>query len=213
MRVGGGDDSFPVSLKNSKGSPKVIYCLGNLELLNQPAVAVVGSRQMSEYGKNAVNSLVPDLVNKGLVIVSGMALGVDAWAHEVCLNCGGKTVAVLASGVDLPTPKTNELLYRRILENGGLVVSEYPNGSWPSKSKFLERDRIIAGLSLGVLVIEGRERSGTRVIARLAAEMGREVWAVPGRIDEANSWTPNYLIKNGATLVEKAEDIWQTLRM
>lgn len=198
---------MPDRLRLINDCSEKLYCLGDLSLLEAKSVAVVGSRQMSDYGKYAVKCFVPKLVRAGLVIVSGMALGVDSFSQEVCLNCGGKTIAVLASGVDVPSPKSNERLYHRILKEGGLIISEYPNGTRPDKDKFLERDAVMARLGLGVLVIEGRERSGTRVIARLAAEQGREVWAVPGRIDQEGSWTPNYLIKNGAGLVTKAEDI------
>ena len=161
-------------------------------------MAVVGSRKMSAYGKRVVEWLIPQLVVRGYVIVSGMALGVDAWAHNLCLDCGGKTIAVLASGVDVASPKTNEWLYDRIIASGGLIVSEHKNGTQPKPTYFLERNSVIAGLSRAVIVVEGSRRSGTLVTAKCALEQGKEVWAVPGNIFEENSFTPNWLIKNGA---------------
>lgn len=175
-----------------------LYTLGNTLLLKRKMIAVVGSRQMSDYGRRMVEKIVPKLVNDGWVIVSGMALGVDAWAQSVCINNGGQTVAVLASGVDQPTPASNRWLYEKILKNNGLVVSEYKNGTEPNRSMFLARNRVIARLSTAVVVIEGRKQSGTLVTAKAAVEMGREVWAVPGKITDEGSFAPNYLIKNGA---------------
>lgn len=203
------DKNFPKLLKQIYESPSEIYCLGNVDLLNEEKIiAVVGSRQMSRYGKEAINILIPELVKNNFVIVSGMALGVDAEVHKVCLENKGKTIAVLASGVDVVSPKSNEWIYKMILENNGLIISEYKNATMPQKENFLKRNRIVAGISKGVLVIEGGRRSGSLVTAKLALEQGREVMAVPGRINDENSWTPNYLIKNGAIIVTELQDVF-----
>ena len=172
---------------------------------------MVGSRKMSEYGKWVIGEIVPELVRNNIVIVSGMAFGVDAEAQRVCVENGGKTIAVLASGVDVISPKSNRWIYEMILKNKGLIVSEYENGTEPSAEKFLVRNRIISGLSLGVLVIEGAKRSGAMATAADAAKQGREVWAVPGRINDENSATPNWLIKNGAKLVTEVGEILEDL--
>ena len=203
---------FPYLLREAGKDVSGIYCLGNVELLKtNRVVAVVGSRQMSEYGKNVTKALVKKLVSADIVIVSGLAFGVDAEAHRICLDNGGKAIAVLASGVDVVSPMGNRKIYEEILGNGGLVVSEYVDGTRPDRGKFLERNRIVAGLSKGVVVVEGGRRSGTLVTARLAGEYGREVWAVPGRIDEENSFAPNYLIKNGAEVILSLEDFSDSL--
>lgn len=199
-------------LKQISDCPKKLYCLGNVDLLKErKAVAVVGSRRMSEYGKWVVGKMVPELVKHNIVIVSGMAFGVDAEAQRVCIENGGKTIAVLASGVDVVSPKGNRWLYEMILKNRGLIASEYKNGMKASAEKFLVRNRIISGLSLGVLVIEGAKRSGAMNTAAQGARQGREVWAIPGRINDENSATPHWLIKNGAKLVSNVEDILEDL--
>ena len=199
-------------LKQINDRPAKLFCLGNEELLKEEKlVAVVGSRRMSEYGKWVIREMVPELVKNSIVIVSGMAFGVDAEAQRVCIENGGKTIAVLASGVDVVSPKGNEWLYQMILKNRGLIVSEYKNGTEPSADKFLSRNRIISGLSLGVLVVEGAARSGAMNTAANAAKYGREVWAVPGRINDENSATPNWLIKNGAKLVSEVGEILEDL--
>jgi len=204
--------SFSYLLRQVGDCPSKLYCLGNLELLKEKKIlAVVGSRNISEYGRIIVKEAVPELVGAGIIIASGMALGVDAEAQKVCIENSGKTIAVLASGVDVASPMSNKWLYEMILKNNGLIISEYTNGTLPTPENFLARNRIISGLAKGVMVIEGSSRSGTLVTARLAAEQGREVWAVPGRINDANSAAPNYLIKNGANIFLGAEEIIQNL--
>jgi DNA processing protein len=203
---------FSALLKNIIDCPKGLYCLGNLDLLKEnKTIAIVGSRNMSIYGRKVIGELVPELVRNNFIIVSGMALGVDAEVQKTCLDWGGKTIAVLASGVDVVSPKINTWLYKRIINEGGLIVSEYPDQTTPKPRKFLERNRIISGLSLGVLVIEGSSKSGTLVTAKYAIEQGREVLAIPGRIDDENSFAPNFLIKNGAQIVSSAKEITETL--
>lgn len=205
-------NDFPSLLKEINNCPEKIFCMGNLGLLKEKKVmAVVGSRKISQYGKRLVEMIVPNLAANDIVVVSGMALGVDAEAQRVCLEMKGKTIAVLASGVDVVSPKSNKWLYQQIIENNGLILSEYKNGTLPCKRNFLDRNRIISGLSLGVLVIEGDVNSGTLITAKYAAEQGREVMAFPGRIDEENSKAPNYLIKNGARLVTEVGDILEAI--
>jgi DNA processing protein len=188
--------------------PNKLFYLGNKNLLNEEKIiAVVGSRKMSDYGKEVIGKIVPELVKNNFCIISGMAFGVDAEAQKTVLDYGGKTIAVLGSGVDVVSPKGNQWLYERILKENGLIVSEYVLGTQPSPQNFLARNRIIAGLSQGVLVIEGGKRSGTLVTAKYAIEQGKEVMAVPGRITEENSIAPNFLIKNGIQIVTEVSDI------
>jgi DNA processing protein len=160
----------------------LLYYMGDKDLLKcDKLVAMVGSRRMSEYGKSVIEKLVPQMVKKGMVIVSGMAFGVDAWVQNTCVENGGKTIAVLASGPDKPTPMSNAWLYEKILRSGGLVVSTKDFGKEVgSKYDFLERNRIVAMISKAVVVVEGGERSGSVNTARTAVEMGIEVGAIPG---------------------------------
>ena len=185
-----------------------LYCLGNEELLKEKKmIAVVGSREMSDYGRKMIEKFVPELVKMGYVIVSGMAFGVDAWAHKITLDNKGKTIAVLASGVDMPTPKSNKFIYERILKEKGLIVSQFINGTIPKPINFLQRNEVVVDLVSKVLVIEGDNHSGALVTAKMAIDKGREVYCIPGRIGDMNSFTPNFLIKNGANLVMEMDDI------
>ena len=182
--------------------------LGNRELLKEKKlIAVVGSREMSVYGQKMIEKFVPDLVKKGFVIVSGMAFGVDAWAHKVALDNKGGAIAVLASGVDMPTPKGNKWIYDRILKEKGLIVSRFENGTIPRPVNFLQRNEVIVDLVSKVLVIEGDNHSGALVTAKMACDKGKDVYCLPGRIGDVNSFTPNFLIKNGAILVTEVGDI------
>lgn len=214
VEIGIKDKRFPKLLREIPDCPGKLFCLGNLDLLKEnKKIAVVGSRQMSWYGQSMVRNLVPELVRNNWVIVSGMALGIDAEAHKICLENKGKTIAVLASGVNIISPKSNEYIYQNILKNGGLIVSEYKDNTLVQNVNFLRRNRIISGMSLGVLVVEGSQRSGSLVTAKMALEQGREVMAVPGRISDENSFTPNFLIKNGGLLVMTADDILKNLKL
>lgn len=200
---------FPDYLRHIPNPPKLLYCRGNVDLLDRPAIAVVGTRKMTSYGGQAADAVAQELVRAGVVVVSGMALGVDARAHTSTLDAGGSTIAVLGSGIDTLTPFTNERLGRRILENKGLVVSEYP-GTYPADQwTFPARNRIISGLSLGVVIIEADRESGSLITARHALEQGRDVFAVPGNIFAASSSGTNYLIAQGARPVLAASDIVQ----
>ncbi|MDP4009480.1 MAG: DNA-processing protein DprA [Candidatus Shapirobacteria bacterium] len=214
VEIGIKDKRFPELLREIPDCPGKLFCLGNIELLKEnKKIAVVGSRQMSWYGQSMMRNLVPELVRNNWVIVSGMALGIDAEAHKICLENKGKTIAVLASGVNIISPKSNEYIYQNILKNGGLIVSEYKDNTLIQNVNFLRRNRIISGMSLGVLVVEGSQRSGSLVTAKMALEQGREVMAVPGRISDENSFTPNFLIKNGGLLVMNADDILKNLKL
>ena len=207
-----GDERYPKSLLNTDNPPEQLFYRGNWsEEIFLKCLAVVGSRKMSEYGKRVVERLVPKLVEKGIVIVSGFMYGVDSEAHWQCLRGGGKTVAVLGNGLDILYPKNNGRLYDSILNKGGLVMSEYENDFGPKKWTFPERNRIVAGLSKAVLVIEGGERSGTLITARLAAEQGKTVMVVPNPIDSLVSRGANLLIREGAVPVRGMGDIMEEL--
>jgi len=176
-------------------------------------VAVVGTRRISPYGRACAETLTNEVVRLGLPVVSGLALGIDGAAHEAAVRSGGKTVAVIGGGVDGPSisPGSHVGLAKRILEAGGAIVSEYPPGAPSLPHHFPERNRLIAALSRAVLVIEAPHKSGAMITAKLALDMGREVWAVPGAITQENSQGPNELIRNGATPITGPEDIAQAL--
>lgn len=207
------DKNYPRLLKEINDPPFVLYYLGDIGTINEfdKCIAVVGTRKMTSYGKEAAERVVSGLTNAGYTIVSGMAYGIDAVAHRIAIKTDGKTIAVFGGGVDHVYPVSNTTLYFQIVKKGGLVLSEYPPGFRPSKNTFPQRNRIISGLSLGVVVIEGAKRSGTLITARHAAEQGRDVFAVPGPITSRNSSATSYLIKQGAKLVEKAEDILEEI--
>jgi len=172
-----------------------------------PCVAVVGSRKCSTYGENASEMLSRDLAANGVCVVSGLARGIDTAAHRGAIAAKGKTIAVLGTGIDGVYPKENAKLTNQILDAGGAVVSQFPLGTPPLRDNFPYRNRIISGLSLGVLLVEASERSGSLITARLAMEQNREVLAVPGNITSKNSFGTNYLIKSGAKLVQQWQDV------
>jgi DNA processing protein len=176
--------------------------------LDQPCIGVVGSRKASTYGQNAALMLARDLAQRGITVVSGFARGIDAAAHRGALEAGGRTVAVLGTGIDEIYPRDHKKLAEEILAHGGAVVSQFPLGTPPVSENFPYRNRIISGLSLGVVVVEAAENSGSLITARLAMEQNREVFAVPGNITSRNSFGTNYLIKGaGAKLVQQWQDI------
>lgn len=202
------DSQFPESLKNIGDPPLALFIKGNPEcLLKGLNIAVVGTRKVSAYGRQVTTFFSSQLAKNGATIVSGMAFGVDTVAHEGCLEGGGKTIAVLGSGVDIIYPPRNRLLYHRILERGGAIVSELPPGCMPKPFTFVLRNRIIAGLSRGVLVVEGGLSSGSMITATYAIEQGRDVFAVPMPILSPMSAGPNSLLKQGGKLVLDPEDI------
>lgn len=195
-------------LKNIFDPPKLLNIWGTLPDFNvHPPVAVVGSRKPSDYGQTAAYELSKKLAEAGFCIVSGLAYGIDSIAHRACVENGGVTVAVLGSGVDNIYPASHKKLAEQIVATGGTVISEYEMGALPLKHHFPERNRIISGLSLGILVVEAAIDSGTLITARSALEQGREVFAVPGHIGEVNSAGTHKLIRDGAALVESAQDI------
>ncbi|OGG23805.1 DNA protecting protein DprA [Candidatus Gottesmanbacteria bacterium RIFCSPLOWO2_01_FULL_43_11b] len=204
--------TYPRLLAEISDPPDVLYVKGDLATVNlEKTIAVVGTRTMTPYGRKITKHLVTDLVKKGFTIVSGMAIGVDSIAHQSAIDKGGKTIAVLGCGVDIIFPPSNARLYWNIVNGNGVVVSEIPPGTRTSKEQFVTRNRIISGLSLGVVVIEGSDHSGALITAKYAAEQGREVFAVPGPITSKMSQATNILLKNGAKLVESADDIIEEL--
>ncbi len=205
------DPNFPKRLAEIYDPPLVLYVKGSLEVINRYGVAVVGTRHPTPYGLGMAERLSCDLAARGLVIVSGMARGIDSAAHRGCLTAQGSTMAVWGTGIDVPYPKENAKLADQILANGGAIISEFPLGTFPAPQNFPIRNRIISGMAIGVLVIEAGEYSGTRVTARCALEQGRDVYAVPGNVTNKLSWGPNTLIKQGAALVATWEDVWEAL--
>ena len=200
------DRDYPENLRKISDAPPVLYVKGRILPQDSLAIGVVGARYATIYGRQVTEKLVFGLVNSGTTIVSGMARGIDSFAHRSALEAGGRTIAVLGSGVDLIYPPENKGLYEAIIKNGA-VVSEFPLGFPSMPSNFPARNRIISGLSLGVLVTEAAVDSGSLITAGQAAEQGREVFAVPGPIYSTKSQGTNYLIQKGAKLVSSVEDI------
>jgi DNA processing protein len=205
------DERYPARLKEIYDPPLVLYVRGDAALLSQPGLGVVGTRHPTPYGIGMAERLANDLASRGLVIISGMARGVDTHAHRGALNGKGKTIAVWGTGIDVPYPRENKRIADAILAAGGALISEFPVGAFPAPQNFPIRNRIISGLSFGVLVVEAGEYSGTRITARCALEQGREILAVPGNVTNRNSWGPNTLIKQGAKLTATWEDVWEEL--
>lgn len=204
------DPRFPQRLRHIYDCPALLYVKGELQGIDI-SIAVVGSRNASVYGKYTTERLCRELALSGMTIVSGMARGIDASAHKGALSVKGRTIAVLGSGLDVIYPPENETLFHEISRSGA-VVSEYPFGTRPNAPNFPARNRIISGMSLGVVVVEATEKSGSLITARIALEQGRDVFAVPGSIDEAGSRGTNRLIKEGAKLVENVDDILSEIR-
>lgn len=200
------NEAYPPLLKQIPDAPLLLYVRGDLKVLSQYAVAVVGSRRPSAYGSSVAHRLAHDLAQRQLVVVSGLARGVDSAAHRGALEAKGKTVAVMGSGIDVMYPRENKKLADEIAKSGA-VISEFPLGTGPTPENFPIRNRIISGLSLGVVVVEAAEYSGSLITARLALEQNREVFAVPGNITSAQSFGPNHLIKQGAKLVDQWMDV------
>ncbi|HLI30522.1 MAG TPA: DNA-processing protein DprA [Terriglobia bacterium] len=204
--LGFSDPAYPPLLKQIADPPLALYVKGDVSTLCQHAVAMVGSRRPSAYGSSVAHRLAADLAQRQVVIVSGMARGIDSAVHRGALEAGGKTVAVLGSGLDVIYPRENKKLADRIVEQGAMV-SEFPLGAPPLPENFPIRNRIISGLSLGVTIVEAAEYSGSLITARLALEQNREVFAVPGNITSPQSFGPNLLIKQGAKLVDQWLDV------
>lgn len=203
------DGVYPSLLREIFDPPITLYVRGAWsECLEKPCVAIVGSRRCSTYGQNTATMLARDLAQRGVTIISGLARGIDAAAHRGALEAGGKTVAVMGTGLDEVYPRDHRKLVDQILAAGGALVSEFPLETPPAPQNFPYRNRVISGLSLGVLIVEAAENSGSLITARLAMEQNREVWAVPGNITSRNSFGTNYLIKGaGAKLVQQWQDV------
>src|ERR1017187_7641043 len=206
-----GCPDYPERLKEISDPPPVLWVRGAVSLLSRPSIAVVGTRHPSPYGSGVAEMLARDLAVRRLLIVSGMARGIDSCAHRGALAARMPTVAVWGTGIDVVYPKENKKLAEEILATGGAIVSELPMGTFPAPQNFPRRNRILSGLSVAVLVVEAAENSGTRVTARCAAEQNRDLYAVPGNVTNKGSWTPNTLIKQGAKLVATWEDVWEDL--
>ncbi|MDQ2809672.1 MAG: DNA-processing protein DprA [Chloroflexota bacterium] len=208
------DAAYPDRLRDIDNSPPVLYLLGDLVPDDGWAVGVVGTRQVTGYGREVTARLAGDLARSRVTVISGLARGVDTLAHQAALDAGGRTIAVLGSGVDQIYPPENQALARRIVAEGrGAVISDYPPGTRPDAINFPPRNRIISGLSLGVLIVEAGLRSGALITQRFALEQNREVFAVPGNIFSAQSEGPNDLLKQGAKPVTRVGDILEELQL
>jgi DNA processing protein len=205
------DPEYPSRLKEIYDPPVILFVKGSVEVLAQPGIAMVGTRHPTPYGSGMAERLSTDLAARGLVIISGLARGIDTMSHRGSVAAKGKTVAVLGTGIDVMYPKENTRLTEQIIALGGALISEFPVGTSPAPQNFPIRNRIISGMSVGVLVVEAAEYSGTRITSRCALEQNRDVYAVPGNVTNKSSWGPNTLIKQGAKLVATWEDVWEEL--
>jgi len=205
--------NYPEPLAEIYNPPALFYFKGNIDILNQPCLSVVGTRKITDYGKRITSDLVSVLANNGLTIISGLALGIDALAHKTTIESCGKTAAILGSGVNNIYPLANTNLAEKILESDGCIISEYPLGMMALKHHFPVRNRIISGLSMGTLVIEAGKKSGALITAKYALDQNRQVFTVPGNIYNQSSVGPNNLIKMGAVPVTCANDILDALNI
>ena len=205
------DPEYPSRLKEIYDPPVILFVKGRVEVLSEPGIAMVGTRHPTPYGTGMAERLSTDLAARGLVIISGLARGIDTASHRGAIAGKGKTVAVLGTGIDVMYPKENTRLTEQIVALGGALITEFPVGTSPVPQNFPIRNRIISGMSAGVLVVEAAEYSGTRITSRLALEQNRDVYAVPGNVTNKGSWGPNTLIKQGAKLVATWEDVWEEL--
>ena len=201
------DKEYPDILRRIYDPPISLYIKGNKSILNNKSIAIVGCREVSDYGKKAAKYFSYNLAKQNINIVSGLAKGVDSYAHIGTLSTDGKTIAVVGNGLDTVYPAENLYLANKIIENGGAIISEYPLGTKPEKMNFPARNRIISGMSKGIIVIEAKEKSGTLLTVDFALEQGRDVYVVPGNINSINSVGTNELIKQGAKLITTYKDI------
>lgn len=200
-------DSYPERLKYIENPPSRLYVEGNVDILNEIGIAVIGSRTNTQYGEKMCKKFVKNLVEYNINIISGLAVGIDGIAHKTCLKNGGKTIAVLPSGLENIYPAKHRELVQTIIANGGAVISEYENKTKADSKKFLERNRIVAGLGIGTLVVEGGARSGTSVTAKYTREDGKPVFCIPSSLENIKGKTTNELIQTGSNLVTDVEDI------
>lgn len=201
------DKEYPEQLKQIYDPPIAIYIMGNKQILNKKSIAIIGCRQCSEYGKNIARQLSYNISKEKINIISGLAKGIDAEAHIGAIQAGEKTIAVLGNGLDTIYPKENINIAREILKKGGAILSEYPLGTIPEKRNFPERNRIVSGISRGIIVVEAKEKSGTLITVDFALEQGRDVFVVPGNINSPNSIGTNELIKQGAKVITSYKDV------
>lgn len=201
------DEKYPDKLRRIKNPPKQLYLKGNIELLSKNIISIIGSRNCTENGKKLSEKFASELSDQGIVVASGMAKGIDTVAHKATLKENGKTIAILGNGLNHIFPEENQKLYHEILENDGLIISEYSPETKPCSTFFLERNRIISGISIGILVVEATFRSGTSVTARLAREQNRKVFVLPHEIGDSHGIGTNKLIRRGAILVTSAKEI------
>ena len=201
------DKEYPTRLKNIYDYPLYLYIKGNEKILNENCISIVGCRDYSEYGRKSAKYFSYNLAKEGIVIVSGLAKGIDSFAHKAAIEAKGKTIAVVGNGLDIVYPSENTILASQILETGGAIISEYPIGTKPEKINFPARNRIITGISDRLLVVEAKKQSGTLITVDFALEQGKDVYAVPGNINLINSVGTNELIKQGATLVTNYKEI------
>lgn len=204
------EPEYPQTLLEIYDPPVMLYVRGDAQILNQPSIGMVGTRRPTLYGTQMAERLGRELAVRGLVVVSGMARGIDAIGHQGVVAVNGRAVGVLGTGIDVCYPKENRKLYEKVLERGA-IISEFPLGTHPAPENFPVRNRIVAGMPLGVVVVEGAQYSGSLITARLAMEFGREVFAVPGNVTQPVSFAPNQLIKQGAKLVTNGEDVIEEL--
>jgi DNA processing protein len=204
------EPDYPQALLQVYDPPVMLYVRGDAQILNSPSLSIVGTRRPTVYGSQMAERMGRELAARGLTIVSGLARGIDAIAHQGATAVGGLAIGVLGTGIDVCYPKENKKLYEKVLERGA-IVSEFPVGSHPAPENFPVRNRIIAGMPLGVIIVEGKQYSGSLITARLAMEFGREVFGVPGNVTQEVSFAPNLLIKQGAKLVTNAEDVIEEL--
>jgi DNA processing protein len=205
------EPAYPHLLRQIYDPPPLLYARGNIELLDRHSIAIVGARRPTPYGNQMAERLARDLAERGLVIISGLARGIDSSAHKGALaSTRGATIGVLGCGIDIVYPKENKRIFAQ-MEERGAIISEFPLGTFPAPQNFPIRNRVIAGMALGVVVVEGAQYSGSLITARLAMEFGREVYGVPGNVTQPTSFGPNQLIKQGAKLVTSWEDVIEEL--
>jgi DNA processing protein len=204
------DPEYPRMLREIYDPPTLLYVRGNVDVLSQTSISVVGTRKPTLYGTQMAERLGRELAARGVVIVSGMARGIDAIAHQGAMAVNGRAIGVLGTGVNVCYPKENKKLYEKVLERGA-IISEFPLGTHPAPENFPVRNRIVAGMPVGVVVVEGAQYSGSLITARLAMDYGREVFGVPGNVTQPVSFAPNQLIRQGAKLVTNGEDVIEDL--
>lgn len=207
------DEKYPNQLKEIKNPPNKIFLVGNEKILQSDGIAVIGSRCNTEYGEKYATKFSKELAKQGLTIISGMAVGIDGFAHKGALSVGGKTIAVLGSGFNNIYPEENKELFKQIIENDGAIITEYKPDVKPNSENFPKRNRIVSGLSKGVLVIEAVYRSGTSITAKLAQSQGRKVFCIPSNLERKNGVGTNQLIKEGASLVTNIDDILNAIKV